>query len=172
MIFDLKEQPAENPKSKIPNQNSKIMKSILSKTSEDTFKLGQTIAHTLMQNLLQQINGSISIALDGELGAGKTTFTQGLAKGLGVPSEYIITSPTFTLINEYPAAPFILYHLDLYRLGSYDELCYIGFEELLEKNSIIVVEWPQILKENGFSFDMNIKFSFDADYNRIIDIIG
>ena len=138
------------------------MKNILSETSEDTFKLGQTIG--------QQINGSISIALDGELGSGKTTFTQGLAKGLSVSNEYIITSPTFTLINEYPAGPFTLYHLDLYRLSSYDELCYIGFEELLGNNSIIVVEWPQILKDDNFPFDLDIRFQFDADYNRIIMI--
>jgi tRNA threonylcarbamoyladenosine biosynthesis protein TsaE len=140
------------------------MKTILSKTSEDTFNLGRELG--------KKASGSLSISLDGDLGSGKTTFTQGLAKGLGVSDKYIITSPTFTLINEYPAAPFTLYHLDLYRLGSYDELSHIGFDELLGDNSIIVVEWPQILKENDFPFDLDIGFQFDADYNRIITVTG
>ena len=138
------------------------MKNILSRTSEDTFNFGRTLG--------SGIKSGITISLEGDLGSGKTTFTQGLAKGLGVSDQYIITSPTFTLINEYPAAPLTLYHLDLYRLSSYDELSDIGFEELLKNTGVIVVEWPQILKKNNFPFDMNIKFDFDRDYNRIISL--
>jgi len=138
------------------------MKTIESKNSEQTLQLGETLG--------KEISHGISIALEGELGAGKTTFVQGLAKGLGVSKKYYVTSPTFNIISEYPACSFTLCHLDLYRLGSSDELEYIGFDDLLDKNHIIVVEWPEILKDISFKFDIEIKFKFDEQYNRIISI--
>ncbi len=141
------------------------MKPIESKTAEKTLALGEAMGRLISQGL--------SIALKGDLGAGKTTFVKGLAKGLGVSEEYYITSPTFTIINEYPALPpFTLYHLDLYRLSSVDELEYIGFEDLLDNNSIIVVEWPQILKDISFRFDIDIHFEFDDQYNRQISVFA
>lgn len=140
------------------------MKTIESKTSEQTFKLGQAMGKIISQE--------ISIALKGELGAGKTTFVQGLARGLGVSEKYYITSPTFNIINEYPADLFTLCHLDLYRLGSADELDYIGFDDLVDTNHIIVVEWPQILDDISFKFDIEIIFKFNAQYNRIISILA
>ncbi len=132
---------------------------------EETLALGEAIGRRISQGL--------SIALKGDLGAGKTTFVKGLAKGLGVPHEYYITSPTFTLINEYPALPpFTLYHLDLYRLASADELEYIGFDDLLDDNHIIVVEWPEILRDISFEFDIHIHFQFDEHYNRRISVFA
>ncbi|MCK5162492.1 MAG: tRNA (adenosine(37)-N6)-threonylcarbamoyltransferase complex ATPase subunit type 1 TsaE [Desulfobacula sp.] len=138
------------------------MKIIESKSSKQTFELGKAVGNKICQG--------ICIALKGELGAGKTTFVQGLAKGLGVSEKYYITSPTFNIINEYPAKSLTLCHLDLYRLGSFDELEYIGFDDLIDDSHIIVVEWPQLLNDISFKFDIQINFKFDAQYNRIISI--
>jgi tRNA threonylcarbamoyl adenosine modification protein YjeE len=80
------------------------------------------------------------LALGGELGAGKTTLVQGVARGVGVPDEYYITSPTFTLINEYPGRR-VLYHVDLYRIGDPDEAMEIGLEEILEGDGLVAIEW-------------------------------
>ena len=140
------------------------MKPIASKTAEETLALGEAMGRLISEGL--------SMALKGDLGAGKTTFVKGLAKGLGVSEEYYITSPTFTLINEYPASPFTLYHLDLYRLSSSDELEYIGFDDIIDDNHVIVVEWPEILKDISFEFDIELHFLFDEQYNRSISIFA
>ncbi|MCK5695332.1 MAG: tRNA (adenosine(37)-N6)-threonylcarbamoyltransferase complex ATPase subunit type 1 TsaE [Desulfobacula sp.] len=140
------------------------MKTIESKSSDQTFKLGEQMG--------KEISQGISIALQGELGAGKTTFVQGLAKGLGVCGKYYITSPTFNIINEYPVHCLTLCHLDLYRLESEDELEDIGFDDLVDDTHIIVVEWPEILKRISFKFDIEIIFKFDEQYNRIISIFA
>lgn len=140
------------------------MKTITSKSSKQTLALGEQIG--------KKISKGICIALNGELGAGKTTFVQGLAKGLGVSEKYYITSPTYNIISEYPAPPFTLCHLDLYRLGSEDELETIGFDDLIDDNHIIIVEWPQILKYISFKFDIEINFTFDEEYNRTISLFA
>ncbi len=138
------------------------METLTSHSTEQTFALGEKIG--------RHISRGISIALIGELGSGKTTFVQGVAKGLGVSEKYYITSPTFTIINEYPTRSCPLCHLDLYRLGSVEELEFIGFDDLVDGNHVIVVEWPQILNDISFKFDLEIHFTFDADYNRVISI--
>ncbi len=140
------------------------MKTIESKSSDQTYNLGIMIG--------QNITQGTCIALKGELGAGKTTFVQGLAKGIGVFDQYYVTSPTYNIINEYPTQSFKLCHLDLYRLGSADELEYIGFDDLLDENNIIVVEWPDLLNDISFKFDIEINFKFNEEYNRMISIIA
>lgn len=81
-------------------------------------------------------------ALIGELGAGKTVFTQGIAAGFGIPDRYTITSPTFTLINEYEGKHGFLFHLDIYRLAKSGDLADIGADELIGSvRGIAVVEW-------------------------------
>ncbi len=140
----------------------KLIKKLLSHTAEQTLDLGDQIG--------QAISGQFSIALKGDLGAGKTTLVQGLAKGMGVEKGYYITSPTFNIINEYPARNLRLCHLDLYRLGSADELEYIGFDDMMGADAVIVVEWPDFLEEILFEFDLEIKFEFNEDYNRIISL--
>ncbi len=81
------------------------------------------------------------MALYGELGAGKTTFMQGIAMALGIDRP--VTSPTFTLSNEYNASQFKLVHMDLYRLTSPDDLLAIGYAEHLEDGAVVAVEWPE-----------------------------
>ena len=115
-----------------------ISKKINIKTlsADETQKLGQKIGTLIKQPLI--------IALMGDLGSGKTALVQGLAKGLEVPEGYYITSPTFTLINEYPGR-FPLVHVDLYRLESIDDLEDVGLEELLYGQSVIAIEWAEKL---------------------------
>ena len=81
------------------------------------------------------------IALQGELGAGKTTLVQGLARALGITRP--VTSPTFTLVGEYPGPGILLVHMDLYRLHSPDDLLTIGFQEYLDRKALVAVEWPE-----------------------------
>ena len=81
------------------------------------------------------------IAYRGDLGAGKTAFTRGLAKGLGVKEN--VTSPTFTIVNEYLSGKMPLFHFDMYRLGSEDELFDIGWEDYLERGGVCAVEWSE-----------------------------
>jgi len=86
------------------------------------------------------------VALIGELGSGKTCFTQGLAKGLGVEENVPVVSPTFTLINEYPGK-IPLIHLDVYRLSGPRDLEDMGYEEYFEGGGIIVIEWAEKIRD-------------------------
>ena len=82
--------------------------------------------------------------LRGDLGAGKTTLTQFIGQGLGVPASCYITSPTFSLLHEYPGR-LPLYHFDLYRLGDEEEIMELGFGDILSGDGLSVVEWPDRL---------------------------
>ena len=102
----------------------------------------ETIAFA--EDLAKKIDCPKVIVLSGDLGAGKTTFSKGFAKGLGI--EETITSPTFTLLNEYTGEK-NLYHFDMYRLSSKEEAYELGFENYFEKNDgIILVEWAENVK--------------------------
>lgn len=111
------------------------MKEMVTRSPKETLELGQRIGELLQP-------GSI-ICLSGELGAGKTALTQGLAKGLGV-YDYI-TSPTYTIVNEYEGR-IPLFHFDVYRLENEEEIYEIGFDEYLEKNGVVVIEWASIIE--------------------------
>jgi tRNA threonylcarbamoyladenosine biosynthesis protein TsaE len=87
-----------------------------------------------------------------------------------VSEEYYITSPTYNIINEYPAGRLTLCHLDLYRLNTTEELETIGFDDLMDDTHVIVVEWPKILKQISFQFDIEINFKFNEHYDRIISV--
>lgn len=81
------------------------------------------------------------LAYEGDLGAGKTAFTRGLAKGLGATD--IVTSPTYTIVNEYLSGRLPLFHFDMYRLSCADELWDIGWEDYLERQGVCAVEWSE-----------------------------
>lgn len=108
--------------------------SLISKNSGDTLDVGRIIGENL--------TGGSVVALTGELGAGKTCLTQGIAKGLGIPEGYYITSPTFTLINEYPGR-ISLYHMDVYRLSGSRDLEDMGYEEYFSGDGVVVIEWAE-----------------------------
>ena len=105
------------------------------------------------------------IALTGDLGAGKTVFVQGLARGLEVPPDYYITSPTYTLINEYPGR-IRLFHVDLYRITAQAELFDIGFEDICDGDGVVVVEWADRLESGELSEDMAITINIIDDTTR------
>ena len=85
------------------------------------------------------------VTLDGDLGAGKTAFTGGLAIGLGVDTH--VTSPTFTIVNEYRSGRLPLFHFDVYRLETMDDLYDIGWEDYISEGGVCVVEWADIIRE-------------------------
>jgi tRNA threonylcarbamoyladenosine biosynthesis protein TsaE len=111
---------------------------LISRNPEETFHIGKIIGRNLTE--------SDVVALVGDLGTGKTCLTQGIARGLGVPDEYQITSPSFTLINEYQGR-MMLYHFDLYRLSRASEMDDMGYEEYLFGQGVSVIEWAD--KVNG-----------------------
>ncbi len=80
------------------------------------------------------------VCLEGDLGAGKTTFTQGLCAALG--AKRAVTSPTFCIVSEHPAEPFLVVHMDLYRLHDEDDVLQIGWEDYLSRGAVLIVEWP------------------------------
>ena len=81
------------------------------------------------------------VAYTGDLGAGKTAFTRGIARGLGIPER--VTSPTFTIVNEYEGGRLPLFHFDLYRLGDPEELFDSGWEDYLARGGVCAVEWSE-----------------------------
>ena len=85
------------------------------------------------------------IAYRGDLGAGKTAFTRGLARGLGCTEQ--VTSPTYTIVNEYLSGRCPLFHFDMYRLGSADDLFDIGWEDYLDRGGVCAVEWSENVEE-------------------------
>ena len=91
--------------------------------------------------LAQALTPGTVIAFTGDLGAGKTAFTRGLAQGLGVTDR--VTSPTFTIVNEYEGGRLPLFHFDMYRLESSDELFDIGWEDYLRRGGVCAVEWSE-----------------------------
>lgn len=106
---------------------------LLSHSPEDTEDIGARLA--------EQLEPGAVVAFTGDLGAGKTAFTRGLARGLGCHGR--VTSPTFTIVNEYEG-PTPLFHFDLYRLGGEEELWDIGWEDYLARNGVCAVEWSEI----------------------------
>ena len=95
----------------------------------------------LGSRLAEKLEPGTVIAFTGDLGAGTTAFTRGLARGLGITER--VTSPTFTIVNEYEGGRLPLFHFDMYRLGSSDELFDIGWEDYLTRGGVCAVEWSE-----------------------------
>ncbi|MEQ2456317.1 tRNA (adenosine(37)-N6)-threonylcarbamoyltransferase complex ATPase subunit type 1 TsaE [Flavonifractor hominis] len=114
--------------------------------------------------------GSV-VAFTGDLGAGKTAFTRGLARGLGIDEP--ITSPTFTIVNEYEGGRLPLFHFDMYRLSSSEELFDIGWEDYLARGGVCAVEWSEIIADALESDTIRVDIRRGAhDEQRIITITG
>jgi tRNA threonylcarbamoyladenosine biosynthesis protein TsaE len=107
------------------------------------------------------------VALVGELGSGKTLFSQGLARGLGVPKTFYITSPTFAIINEYPGrVPF--YHLDLYRVSDRAEFSELGLKEILYGRGAVAIEWAERLGGDLPAERLEVHLTFLGEVERNI----
>jgi len=110
--------------------------SVVSDGESQTLELGWRLGRLLQQSTL--------VLLQGDLGAGKTVFARGIARGLGVDPQIPITSPTFTLMNHYHGR-LDLYHFDLYRLSDPDELIELGFDDYAYGSGVALIEWPEKL---------------------------
>ena len=124
----------------------------------------------LGRRLGAQLKPGAIIAYYGDLGAGKTAFTRGLARGLGIQDP--ITSPTYTIVNEYEGR-IPLFHFDMYRLSCSDELFDIGWEDYLSRSGVIAVEWSERVEDalEG-ALTIQIRKDPDRDDGRIITIEG
>lgn len=107
---------------------------IVTHSSEETIRLGRVIG--------EQVKAPALILLSGDLGAGKTTLTKGIASGLGAAAEEDVTSPTFTLVHKYDGGNRV-YHVDLYRIGDLHDLETLGLEDVFAEKAVVIVEWPE-----------------------------
>lgn len=128
------------------------MNKIYLSTREDTYRFGRALAGALSETE----TASVLITLSGDLGAGKTTLVQAAAKELEV--EEVVSSPTFTTMNEYHSGRIPLYHLDLYRASETEEMreslsfFVLEFEEILEAGALVMIEWPEFFLVDGESY--------------------
>ncbi|MGD9187728.1 MAG: tRNA (adenosine(37)-N6)-threonylcarbamoyltransferase complex ATPase subunit type 1 TsaE [Desulfobacteraceae bacterium] len=137
---------------------------IITENQAQTRKLGRLIGRVLQSGLL--------IKLIGDLGSGKTCFVQGLAVGLEVPEEFDITSPTYTLIHEYPGRiPFL--HIDLYRIHDEMDAEAIGLWDMLDPASVVAVEWADRLPDALWPSDaLTVRFEVQDNDKREISLFG
>ena len=116
----------------------------------------------------QLIPGTV-LAYEGDLGAGKTAFTRGLARGLGAGD--MVTSPTYTIVNEYLSGRLPLFHFDMYRLASSDDLWDIGWEDYLERGGVCAVEWSENVAD-ALEGAIRVRIEKIGDEDRRITIEG
>lgn len=128
------------------------MYEFISHSENDTIKFADNFASKLNENSI--------IVLSGDLGSGKTKFTEGILKHFGLEEE--ISSPTFTIVNEYDAKDLKIYHFDLYRLSDIDEFYAMGGEEYLQ-NGICIFEWGEMIEDILPSGYIKITFSRDTE---------
>ncbi len=134
---------------------------IVTNSTQETEAAGTALARSLMAGAV--------VAMYGDLGAGKTAFVRGMARGLESPSR--VTSPTFTIVNEYEGR-LPLFHFDMYRLSSSDELFDIGWEDYLDRNGVCVVEWSENVPEAFDGTQMNVTIDKLSETQRKIIIEG
>ena len=127
---------------------------------EETEALGARLASALPEGRV--------VAFTGDLGAGKTAFVSGMARALGV--EERVTSPTFTIVNEYEGGRLPLFHFDMYRLDSADELFHIGWEDYLARGGICAVEWSENVEDAFFGDEWRLTIEKLSETQRRITI--
>lgn len=129
---------------------------------KETFELGRILGENAQAGQIY--------CLDGELGVGKTVFTQGFAKGLGVDEP--ISSPTFTIVHEYKEGRLSLYHFDVYRISDVSEMDEIGYEEYFYSDGVCLVEWGKlisdILPQDTIYISIEKNFDKGYDYRKIM----
>lgn len=104
---------------------------------EDTYKIGKELGE-------QAVSGQV-FCFFGDLGVGKTIFSQGFAKGLGI--HEVVNSPTFTIVKVYEEGRLPLYHFDVYRIGDVDEMEEIGYQEMIDGDGVCLIEWANLIEE-------------------------
>lgn len=109
---------------------------LFSNSEKETYEIGKKLG--------ENAESSLVVSLDGELGTGKTVFSKGFAKGLGV--EETVCSPTFTIVQEYSGGRLTLNHFDVYRIEDEDEMFEIGFDEYIHSDGVCLIEWGERIK--------------------------
>ena len=132
-----------------------------SNSPQQTEEVGEKLAKALKPGAV--------IAYKGDLGAGKTAFTRGLARGLGAAEQ--VTSPTYTIVNEYLSGRMPLFHFDMYRLSCSDDLFDIGWEDYLERNGVCAVEWSENVAD-ALEDPIVVEISKTGDESRTITVTG
>ena len=133
----------------------------MTKSEYETEELGRRFAEGLA-------GGSV-VAMYGDLGAGKTAFVRGMARGLGLDCR--VSSPTFTIVNEYLGQRELI-HFDMYRLSSADELCEIGWEDYLSRGAVCAVEWSENVQDAFFGDEITVSIERLGEQEREITIKG
>lgn len=130
-------------------------------SEEETYNIGNTIG--------KEAKPGQVFCLHGDLGVGKTVFTKGFARGLGI--DEVISSPTFTIVSEYDTGKMPFYHFDVYRISEPEEMYEIGFEEYLYAGGVCLIEWAELIKDilPEDITDITIEKSLDKgfEYRRI-----
>ncbi|MFZ1974989.1 MAG: tRNA (adenosine(37)-N6)-threonylcarbamoyltransferase complex ATPase subunit type 1 TsaE [Candidatus Acidiferrales bacterium] len=134
---------------------------IVTHSSEETIAQGREIGARLKPPVL--------ILLSGDLGAGKTTLTKGIATGLGAAREDDVTSPTFTLVHRYEGSTRV-YHVDLYRIDGLHDLETLGLEDIFSEKAVVIVEWPDRLRLRAGWPTVEIQLEHVAEETRRIVI--
>jgi tRNA threonylcarbamoyladenosine biosynthesis protein TsaE len=138
------------------------MKTFHTQSAEETTELGRQLATELRP-------GSI-VLLRGDLGAGKTTLVKGIAEGFKAAEADAVTSPTFTLIHEYRGPAVTLYHIDLYRIDTQRELDTLALDDLMEPNTILLIEWGEKFERFAKERDVEIGIEHLGADGRLIHI--
>ena len=128
-----------------------------------------TETETVGAALAQRLTPGTVIAYRGDLGAGKTAFTRGLARGLGIQDP--VTSPTYTIVNEYLGGRLPLFHFDMYRLHSADDLFDIGWDDYLERGGVCAVEWSENV-EDALEDPITVTIEKLGEQSRKITVTG
>ena len=134
----------------------------ISKSEKDTYKIAKKFERAL--------SGGEVVILNGDLGAGKTTFTKGLAKALGITEN--VTSPTFTLMNIYTSGRLKLYHFDMYRIEDESEAQELGLDEFFYGNGVCMIEWAENIKNMLPKNLITINITKLGENEREIEILG
>ena len=129
---------------------------------------GEACTLTLGQRLGQLLQANDVLVLEGDLGAGKTTFTKGIAMGLGV--KRIVNSPTFTIMKQYQGAKLPLYHFDVYRLANSEED--FGFDEFFYGSGVTIVEWAHLIQSQLPDQLLEVQIAYASDDSRMYSFIA
>jgi len=144
-------------------KNAPATRTVFSLSEEETMDLGRSLARGL--------RGGELVLLVGDLGLGKTVFVRGMAVGLGIEPEDV-SSPSFTLIQHYRGGRVPLFHVDLYRLGTDDEIASLGLDEILAGDAVVVVEWGERLPPFWRRGAVTVLFHDVGEGCRRIELIG
>jgi tRNA threonylcarbamoyladenosine biosynthesis protein TsaE len=143
--------------------NSPIELTVTTHSPEETFALGKALGKT--------VSSGTVVAMTGSLGSGKTLFVQGVARGLEVPDSYYITSPSYTLVNEYTGRH-TLYHADLYRLTGPDDIESTGLYDMLHGDGVVMIEWAERMAGEDLAGHVAVNFDIMEESVRKIRLRG